>query len=103
MGRKRDPGRSVRLNSTPSNANLLTNPQKRIHHKSKHRYQLATGGSENVAKLWDVRKKQNTYTLPAHSGLISSLKCVSVVGGGCGSVRTPPRSPATGRNDKNAP
>ena len=42
-----------------------------------NRYQLATGGSENVARLWDVRKKSHTYTLPAHSGLISSLKCVS--------------------------
>lgn len=41
-----------------------------------HSYQLATGGSENVVKLWDVRKKQSTYTLPAHSGLISAVKCV---------------------------
>jgi WD40 repeat protein len=45
-----------------------------------NRYQLATGGSENVAKVWDVRKKQNAYTLPAHSGLISSIKCVRGLG-----------------------
>lgn len=39
-------------------------------------YQIATGSSENVVKIWDVRRRQNIYTLPAHSALVAAVKYV---------------------------
>lgn len=38
------------------------------------RYQVATGSGENMVKLWDLRRKKNYYTLPAHTSLISSIR-----------------------------
>lgn len=40
------------------------------------RYQLATGSGENIVKLWDVRKKKNFYTLPAHTSLVTAVRSV---------------------------
>jgi U4/U6 small nuclear ribonucleoprotein PRP4 len=37
-------------------------------------YQLATGSDDHTVRIWDLRKKKSIYTIPAHTGLISSLK-----------------------------
>ena len=29
-------------------------------------YILATGSDDNTIKIWDIRKKQGIYTIPAH-------------------------------------
>jgi U4/U6 small nuclear ribonucleoprotein PRP4 len=41
-----------------------------------HSYQLATGSSENVVKVWDMRRRANIYTIPAHSALVAAVKYV---------------------------
>ena len=38
------------------------------------RYHIATGGQDNVAKIWDLRQSKCLYTVPAHVNLISGLK-----------------------------
>ena len=47
-------------------------------------YQLATGSSENVVKVWDMRKRTNIYTIPAHSALVAAVNYVRVGAGGRG-------------------
>jgi U4/U6 small nuclear ribonucleoprotein PRP4 len=37
-------------------------------------YQLATGSDDHTVKIWDLRKKRCSYTIPAHSALISHVK-----------------------------
>lgn len=37
-------------------------------------YQLATGSDDHTVKIWDLRKKRCSYTIPAHSSLISHVK-----------------------------
>jgi len=44
------------------------------------RYWIATGGDENLVKVWDLRKKKNFYTIPAHSNLISTARFAPVTG-----------------------
>jgi len=39
-------------------------------------YQFATGSSENVVKIWDMRRRANIYTIPAHSALVAAVKYV---------------------------
>ena len=37
-------------------------------------YQVATGSDDNTVKIWDLRKKGNVQTIPAHTKLISDIK-----------------------------
>ena len=37
-------------------------------------YHLATGGDDNTVKIWDLRKRENLTTIPAHSKLVSDIK-----------------------------
>ena len=38
------------------------------------RYVLASGGGDNMVKMWDLRKKKSMYTIPAHSNTITAVK-----------------------------
>ena len=37
-------------------------------------YQIATGSDDNSVKIWDLRKRQSIYTVPAHTKLVSDIK-----------------------------
>lgn len=37
-------------------------------------HHLATGSDDNTIKVWDLRRRQNLYSIPAHNKLISDLK-----------------------------
>lgn len=37
-------------------------------------FHLATGSGDNTVRIWDIRKKACLYTIPAHAGLVSSVK-----------------------------
>eukprot|EP01048_Picozoa_sp_COSAG05_P006448 COSAG05_NODE_418_length_10011_cov_18.784100_2_plen_439_part_00 len=37
-------------------------------------YQVATGSADHTVRIWDLRRKNCTYIIPAHSNLISQLK-----------------------------
>ena len=37
-------------------------------------YHLVTGSEDNTAKVWDLRRRQQIYTIPAHTNLISKVK-----------------------------
>ena len=37
-------------------------------------FHLATGSSDNTVRLWDLRRKNCFYVLPAHIKLITSVK-----------------------------
>ena len=37
-------------------------------------YQVATGSADNTVKIWDLRRKTNIYTVPAHTKLVSDVK-----------------------------
>ena len=37
-------------------------------------YQVATGSSDHTVRVWDLRKKNCAYIIPAHSNLISAVK-----------------------------
>lgn len=37
-------------------------------------YLVATGGEDNFCRIWDLRKRQMIYSIPAHKGLISHVK-----------------------------
>jgi U4/U6 small nuclear ribonucleoprotein PRP4 len=41
---------------------------------SENGYHLATGSDDNTVKLWDIRRRNCFYTIPAHNKLISDLK-----------------------------
>ena len=45
-------------------------------------YHVATGGSDNALRLWDLRQQACVYTIPAHSNLVSHLKFQSECWGG---------------------
>ena len=34
-------------------------------------YQLATGSEDNTVRVWDIRKRKNVHTVPAHQNLVS--------------------------------
>lgn len=35
---------------------------------------MATGSEDNSAKIWDLRRTECIYTLPAHVNLVSNVK-----------------------------
>jgi hypothetical protein len=37
-------------------------------------YQVATGSADHTVRIWDLRRKNCMYIIPAHSNLISELK-----------------------------
>ncbi len=37
-------------------------------------YQIASGSDDNTVKIWDLRKRQSIYTVPAHTKLVSDIK-----------------------------
>lgn len=37
-------------------------------------YHIATGSQDNSCKIWDLRRRQSVYTIPAHTNLISCVK-----------------------------
>lgn len=37
-------------------------------------YHLATGSEDNFCRIWDLRKRKNIYSIPAHKNLISQVK-----------------------------
>ncbi len=37
-------------------------------------YYIATGSEDNTCKIWDLRKRCCTYTIPSHTNLVSSVK-----------------------------
>ena len=37
-------------------------------------YHLATGSDDHTCRVWDLRKKQCLYIIPAHNSLISQVK-----------------------------
>ncbi|KAL0280002.1 UNVERIFIED_CONTAM: hypothetical protein PYX00_001432 [Menopon gallinae] len=37
-------------------------------------YHIATGSEDNTCKIWDLRKRECIYTIPAHMNLIADLK-----------------------------
>ena len=38
------------------------------------RYRIATGSEDQKMMIWDLRKRQSVYTIPAHTNLISHVK-----------------------------
>lgn len=38
------------------------------------RYHIATGSEDNTCRVWDLRKRQCVYTIPAHTNLVSDVK-----------------------------
>jgi len=38
------------------------------------RYRIATGSEDQKMMIWDLRKRQAVYTIPAHTNLISHVK-----------------------------
>lgn len=37
-------------------------------------YHIATASEDNTCKIWDLRKRNPLYTIPAHTNLISDVK-----------------------------
>jgi len=37
-------------------------------------YHIATGSEDQKVMIWDLRKRQCIYTIPAHTNLISHVK-----------------------------
>lgn len=37
-------------------------------------FHIATGSQDNSCKIWDLRRRQPIYTIPAHLNLISDVK-----------------------------
>lgn len=37
-------------------------------------YLVATGSEDNFCRIWDLRKKEMLYSIPAHKSLISHVK-----------------------------
>lgn len=37
-------------------------------------FHIATGSQDNTCKIWDLRRRQPVYTIPAHVNLISDVK-----------------------------
>lgn len=37
-------------------------------------YHIATASEDNTCKIWDLRKRNHLYTIPAHTNLISDVK-----------------------------
>ncbi|KIH62573.1 WD domain, G-beta repeat protein [Ancylostoma duodenale] len=37
-------------------------------------YEMVTGSADNTIKVWDLRIRKNTYTMPAHSSVVSKIK-----------------------------
>jgi U4/U6 small nuclear ribonucleoprotein PRP4 len=44
-------------------------------------YAVATGGGDNVVRVWDLRKKECAHTVPAHGKLVSSVRFDRHTGG----------------------
>jgi WD40 repeat protein len=38
------------------------------------RYQIATGSDDHTVRIWDLRKKNCAYTIPAHPSLVSNVR-----------------------------
>lgn len=36
-------------------------------------YQLASGSEDHSVRVWDLRKKESVYTIPAHQSLVSQV------------------------------
>lgn len=43
-------------------------------------FHLATGSDDHTVRIWDLRKRETVYTLPAHQSLISTVKFAPVSG-----------------------
>lgn len=41
-------------------------------------YQLASGSEDHSVRVWDLRKKQSVYTIPAHQSLVSQVPAHSL-------------------------
>ena len=41
---------------------------------SANNFEIATGGDDGTVKIWDLRQRKLSVTVPAHSRLISSLQ-----------------------------
>lgn len=39
-----------------------------------HSYHIATGGGDHIVNIWDIRKGDKIYTIPAHTNLVSHVK-----------------------------
>ena len=37
-------------------------------------YHLATGSDDHTVRIWDLRKRNCLYTIPAHAGLVSNVR-----------------------------
>lgn len=37
-------------------------------------YQVASGSEDHSVRVWDLRKKQSVYTIPAHQSLVSQVR-----------------------------
>jgi len=39
------------------------------------RFQVVTGSEDNTCRIWDIRQRSCIYTIPAHTNLVSGVKC----------------------------
>lgn len=37
-------------------------------------FQMATASEDDTCKIWDLRRRQSIYTIPAHTNLLSDVK-----------------------------
>lgn len=37
-------------------------------------FHIITGSADNTIKIWDLRRRQAVYTIPAHTNIISDVK-----------------------------
>ena len=43
-------------------------------HPHTHSYHIATGGGDHIVNIWDIRKGDKIYSIPAHTNLVSHVK-----------------------------
>lgn len=43
-------------------------------------FQIATASQDDTCKIWDLRRRQPVYTIPAHTNLVADVKYQKDVG-----------------------